>query len=109
MYICQGYSDTLDLFAYIILYAPDFPADDDTTLDEEFDSLWHGINAVEARAHSGESLEFLRKCKEQVRHATSLYRDGILTEACKEMQRASESFQLSRRKNGVLTRRRSRE
>ncbi len=96
MHVCQEYGDTLDFFSYLILFAPDFPSEDDMTMDRALSNLKHGLDAVESKTTRVDSLQKLKMCREDVDQASCLYRSGNVLEAEKHLQAAREWFRKSR-------------
>jgi hypothetical protein len=92
MYICQGYRDTLDYFAHVILWAPNFDDEEQVTLEGAFQSLKHGMDAIESGTTDLTSLEMLENCRAELDKSKSFYLAGNRSDGVRHLQRAREWF-----------------
>jgi hypothetical protein len=96
MRFCEEYGDTLDFFAYVFLSAPDFPEEDEITLELALNNLKHGVRAVMSRATNEESLRKLNLCWQDLNKAAELYLSGNILDAEKYIQTSQEWFRKSK-------------
>jgi hypothetical protein len=96
MHVCQEHGDALDFFSYVILFAPDFPIEDEMTLDRAFSNMQHGVDAARSRTTMADSLRELDLCREELHKARGLYESGEVLEAEKRLQAARERFRTSK-------------
>jgi hypothetical protein len=92
MALCTNYAETLEMFAYMIVYAPGFPERANMTLERAFRELRHGIDCVEARTRKPESLEKVSLCRAELDKAWRLFQKGDDREAGFCVQRAEDHF-----------------
>ena len=92
MLICTNYSDTKDFFAYTIVFGPDFPSEDQMTIERALDNLMSGIDATEVQFGSSQCQTLLQECRSRIDLASQCFRIGEKLQADKHLQNAYHSF-----------------
>lgn len=81
-----------DIFSFILLSCPDFPAETETTTAREFDELTELIHAVMEGTHSEDGKQWLRISLQEVQQSRKHYEKGDRKEGRYVIQRAEEHF-----------------
>ena len=81
-----------DLFSYILLGCPDFPATTGSTTAKEFEILISLVEATVERTKHDQGKQCLRICLQEIRQSQKNYEGGRLHEGAHAIQEAREHF-----------------
>lgn len=82
----------IDRLSYLLLFAPDFPAEDETSLEREHDELQLELHDYETAFPKAKEHPLYALVLHELESAFALYRDGDTWAASKQIQVASERF-----------------
>ena len=85
-------SEARDLFSYILLGCPNFPAGTGSTTTKEFEKLLSLVDAIMERTKRDQGKQLLRICFQEIRQSWKYYEDGKLHEGKHMIQQAEEHF-----------------
>lgn len=89
-YACKGKEDILDRLAYIVGYAPDFPAEDEMTLDLAFASVEYGLQQIEDKDGRPAVVNNVNRMRAELATARKLFDEGEVVPACHKLQDAED-------------------
>jgi hypothetical protein len=90
-------SELVDLLAYLALYMPEFPAEDNCTTAEVFAAAWTAINRFIDHTPTEEGKERLRQCVRNLHVAFEMSEDGNDVQASQFVQETEQMFQRARK------------
>jgi len=93
--IPRNYQDTLDMFSFILLGAPEFkgaPVKYSFTLDDVMEALQAGVAGVSSRSENPEAQVLFNQCREEICVTHNFFKEGKLSEAYRQIQVARELF-----------------
>lgn len=90
-------TELADLFSYIVLYAPDFPDEDECTNAEVFADAFDALDRFATSTATNEGEEAVLQCKRNLQVAYEYYEDGDDVTGSKMVQETEELFRLARR------------
>jgi len=93
--IPKNYQETLDMFSFVLLGAPEFkgtPVKYSFALGDVMESLRAGVTAISKQIVNPRAKEMLLKCIEEIHRTQKLFEDGNLSEAYREIQIARDLF-----------------
>jgi hypothetical protein len=93
---CRNRHETVDHFGFLVVFSPDFPADLQTTLAEEFDILKRGIAMIEAKTKKPDALRKLKECRDEVEQAIACFDAGDVRGGKTHLMEAEELFRTAR-------------
>jgi len=89
-YGCKGKTDVLEQLAYMVGYAPDFPKEDEMTLDLAFATVEYGLQQIEARDGRPAVLAAMNQMRVELGEARALFDQGEIIPACHKLQDAED-------------------
>ncbi|WP_182212391.1 MULTISPECIES: hypothetical protein [Gammaproteobacteria] len=87
---CKGKEEILDQLNYMVLYAPDFPAEDDMTLDLAFATVEHGLQQIEEKDSRSAVVDAVNRVRAELAEARKLFDEGQINPACHKLQDAED-------------------
>jgi len=81
-----------DRFSYIIVYAPDFPSEDQTNADQQCGRLLDDLRELESRAAETPKKQWLLLTLTEVEQARLAFREGDVSAASSLLQSAEGHF-----------------
>jgi len=88
MLICRGIDETLEFLGYMIVCAPDFPAEDQITMASAFNNVRHGVRTIATSTSNQPVLEKLLSAGDYLNKSETLFLDGDETEGLRVLQLA---------------------
>jgi len=85
-------SETRDLFAYLIVYAPGLPAEDRTTLDAEIATVRDNLSEIGDHLSKSAHREWLNLAQREVDEAKTAFETGSVDRGIQFLQAAEEHF-----------------
>ncbi len=86
------YGRIRQLFGYMILSAPDFPAEDETDLDKEFVRLFDLLAEANAMTKNEDKRRWIAMALQESMDALAFFKSGNEGEGLKVLQSASARF-----------------
>ncbi|WP_426281200.1 hypothetical protein [Lysobacter soli] len=100
-YMCESKDDVFDYLNYMVLYAPDFPAEDEMTLDLAFESVESGLKSIETVDGRPAVVEVIERIRSELAVARELFDAGQTVPACHKLQDAEDLLRPVRVKASV--------
>lgn len=69
-------AEVRDFFSYLIVYTPDFPAEDDTSVEKEFRRLLDGLREIHDRVADIPKKRWIGLAIQEVKEAEAAYLSG---------------------------------
>jgi hypothetical protein len=88
-------SRILDEMAYILVYAPNFPAEDETTLERKRDETLLRMSEHRAALQADDQLTWHRLAEQEFASAINAFISGDGPTGCSQLQQAEEHFRRS--------------
>jgi hypothetical protein len=90
-------SELVDLLAYLAIYMPDFPTEDNCTTAEVFAETWAALGRFIENTPTEEGKERLRQCIRNLHVAFEMSEDGNDVQASQFVQETEQMFQRARK------------
>jgi len=101
MHLTQHFREIMDLFAYVFLYAPDFPDEDQTSLEKELSNLAKGIKQSIEKTRSSRSKHWLGLSLTEFEKSRKQFQSRNCTEGRALLQSSSEYYDNARKKKNI--------
>jgi hypothetical protein len=88
-------SKILDKMAYVLVYAPNFPAEDRTSLQQCRDRLTAMTSEHRASVRTDDQLKWHRIAEQELDDAFNAFAAGDTHRGCSQIQRSEEHFRKS--------------
>lgn len=85
-YGCKGKEDILNRLAYMVGYAPDFPAEDEMTMDLAFTTVEYGLQQIEEKDGRPAVTDALNRMRIELQAARGLFDQDQINPACHKLQ-----------------------
>lgn len=82
-----------EILTYIFFYAPNFPKQDKTSLEENFQELIDHVVALMDKAENNSAKQWLQICLEEIRISLNLFQSGDVDSAKSTIESATDHFQ----------------
>lgn len=89
-YGCKGKTDILEQLTYMVLRAPNFPAEDEMTLDLAFATVEYGLQQIEEKDGRPAVVDALNRMRAELKEARDLFDRGEINPACHKLQDAED-------------------
>ena len=85
-YGCKNKSDILRQLTYMVLRAPDFPPEDEMTMELAWATIEHGLKIIEETDARAAIMEGLQKVRGELAAARELFEKNEIVPACHKLQ-----------------------
>lgn len=89
-YGCKGKDDILNRLAYMVGYAPNFPEEDEMTLDLAFATVEYGLQQIEGKDGRPAVVDNVNRMRAELATARKLFDAGEVVPACHKLQDAED-------------------
>lgn len=100
-YGCKGKDAILNRLAYMVGYAPDFPAEDEMTLDLAFATVEYGLQQIEEKDGRPVVVNAVNQVRAELQAARDLFDRGEINPGCHKLQDAEDILKPIRVKAAV--------
>lgn len=99
--ICRGKRDLVARLSYMIVYSPDFPGEDETSLDAEFAFQEQGLSLLMEKDGRPATIQAVITNREELKRSLLLFAEGDLIPACHLLQNCKDRLEQLRVKGCV--------
>lgn len=85
-YGCKNKSDILGQLAYMVIHAPDFPPEDEMTMELAWATIEHGLKLIEEKDGRPAIMEGVQKIRSELAVARGLFDKNEINPACHKLQ-----------------------
>lgn len=100
-YGCKGKADILEQLAYMVGYAPNFPAEDEMTLDLAFATVEYGLQQIKEKDGRPVVVNAVNQMRTELQAALELFGRGEINPACHKLQDVEDILRPIRVKSEV--------